>query len=537
MTAVTACFKPTLRVIAWLWPHFRRLLLLALLAIMSFIFGLVVVILPPLTSIAIVGLALLVLLWVIPDIPLISERYFRIAFLIALVAQLIFPAYYAFLVPGLPWISVRRLTWFPMILLAGGLLATSEDIRRKFNGALAGDKIVSALAIGFFCWMTLSIFTSVSWSDSFKDLSDAFLYWYLAAIAAIIFVRGPSDTTTVFRVIMFTAVIGSAAGLIEVALQRHFYIDSLPSSIIDGLSEANPKMFQNIARGYTRGGQFRANYIYFVSLSYGEYLALSLPICLHFVAHGRSRADLVLGWIASILCLMGIFASGGRGAAISAAGSVPLFGALWVWRYMRGNTNSMAGALALTLVSAALAAFIGLFAASHTFRTMFTGDGETDTSTDARFEQWALALPKIADNPVTGYGTGLGSSVVGYYTPGGTASIDSSIISLLVEVGVPGFLLFFVLILYSAWLMLRIYAREDDDESAPALAVGCAIVSFGIYRLALTQRENHFFLYILIALASMIANGYRKRQKSRQTAPHRSAPFDMAGARPGALQR
>jgi hypothetical protein len=83
---------------------------------LGFVLGLSAVILPPMGAFAIVAAAGLVLLWVMPDLPLVSPRLIRRAFFVMLVTDLIVPFYYTVQFSGLPWISARRLATFSLIV-------------------------------------------------------------------------------------------------------------------------------------------------------------------------------------------------------------------------------------------------------------------------------------------------------------------------------------------------------------------------------------------------------------------------------------
>ena len=73
------------------------------------VLGLSAVILPPMGAFGIVAVAAVVLLWVMPDLPLVSPGFIRKAFFFMVIADLIIPFYYTVQFSGLPWISARRL--------------------------------------------------------------------------------------------------------------------------------------------------------------------------------------------------------------------------------------------------------------------------------------------------------------------------------------------------------------------------------------------------------------------------------------------
>jgi hypothetical protein len=137
--------------------------------------GLSAVILPPAGAFAIPAIAALVLLWALPQLPAVPVRTVRALFPVVLVVDLCVPVYYAIAGTGLPWISVRRIATFPLILCISLVIAGSSEARARIVRRLGGAKLVSTCAIGYLVMMALSILTSVSPPASISYFVDALL--------------------------------------------------------------------------------------------------------------------------------------------------------------------------------------------------------------------------------------------------------------------------------------------------------------------------------------------------------------------------
>src|SRR5271155_3418985 len=74
--------------------------------------GFSAVVLPPLGAFGIVAAVGGVLLWVMPEVPLVYPALIRKTFFFVLIAYLCIPNYYMVQVGGLPWISARRVAAF-----------------------------------------------------------------------------------------------------------------------------------------------------------------------------------------------------------------------------------------------------------------------------------------------------------------------------------------------------------------------------------------------------------------------------------------
>ena len=130
---------------------------------------------------------------------------------------------------------------------------------------------------------------------------------------------------------------------------------------------------------------------------------------------------------------------------------------------------------------------------------MVFGGGETAGSTDARVIQWELAKPHILSNPITGHGQGTAGDVIGFMS-GNFTSVDSYVLTLLVEVGVPGFMFFFGMIACGIWIGLRQYLTNPNRWAALGGPIACSLIAFAVYRLALSQRENHTLFFLLVGV-------------------------------------
>ena len=114
--------------------------------------GLAAVILPPLGAFGIVAVAAVVLLWVMPDLPLVSPGLIRKAFFVLLIVDLSVPFYYMVQVPGLPWISARRLATFALFTPFLTAIAASSDVRRHIAERFRASRLIVICAAGSLPW-------------------------------------------------------------------------------------------------------------------------------------------------------------------------------------------------------------------------------------------------------------------------------------------------------------------------------------------------------------------------------------------------
>src|SRR5258706_9769138 len=88
---------------------FRFALWSAAILFVGLLTGAMAVIFPPLASVGVVALLAVLLLWALPELRLVPEKYLRTAFYAMVFVLLCVPAYFAIDTGVLPWISVRRI--------------------------------------------------------------------------------------------------------------------------------------------------------------------------------------------------------------------------------------------------------------------------------------------------------------------------------------------------------------------------------------------------------------------------------------------
>ena len=472
--------------------------------------GFAAVILPPLGSFGIVAVAGVVLLWVMPDLPLVSPSLIRKAFFFMVVADLSIPFYYMIQVPGLPWISARRLATFALIVPFLVAAAVSSDVRRHITERIRASLFIFICVAGYLVMAALSILTSLLPAESISALSDSLLSWYVPFFAMIYIARDKDDVVFILKIICVCALFNTAAGIVEFRLQHRFFVDIFPRGMLDTIVENNPTL--QALLGYSgdfRNGLFRAASVFVTPLSFGEFEIIAIPIGLFFALNRESLFERTLGWAVVFGGFVGIYISGSRGGWVGVILSIGVFVAIWSIREAMKSKASLAPATAGVAGAIGFAVVLALIVGSHTTHDMVLGGAGQAGSTEARYGQWIASLPYIKSNPMTGHGFALGGYAI-------QSSIDSYVLSLLVETGIPGLIFFAGLLLLSIWYCVRNYLSDMSETGAVAGAVGCSLVAFTAERLVLSQKENHMLIFSLLAIVVVLNYQYgRKRVPDR----------------------
>lgn len=467
--------------------------------------GFAAVALPPLAAFGIVALVGVVLLWVMPEVPLVFPQLIRKTFFVMLVVIICVPYYYMVQFGDLPWLSIRRIVAFAFITTFLLAVASSAHVRRQIASRASSSPLIIICAVGYLVMAIISLPESGLFAYSTSALVDAILTWYVPFVAVIYVAKNENDLILILKVISFCAILNSGLGVVEFYFKHRFLADVFPRGMLASLAQSNP-MLQTLADGTAsyRNGIFRACSIFLSPLSFGEFEVMVIPIGLFFAMHRQSFFEKCLGWTAVISGIAGIFVSGSRGGYVGFIASMATFVVIWSIRRAISQRNSLMPALVGTMGAVTFAIVLALILFWPRAHNMVLGGGAEEASTQGRWVQWAAAWPLLKSNPIIGHGFVTGGFDIG-------SSIDSYVISLLLETGVPGFLFFTGMVLLPIWYGVRAYLTDLTEAGATAGAIACSFTAFAFYRLVLSERENHFLMFSLLGIVVMLNYGYQTK--------------------------
>ena len=468
---------------------------------LGIVLGFSAVILPPMGAFGIVAVAGLVLLWVMPDLPLVSPGIIRKAFFFMLIADLIIPFYYTVQFSGLPWISARRLATFTLIAPFLVAVAASSEVRWHIAERVRASLLLFICAAGFLAVATLSVLTSTSPTQSTSALVDAVLSWYVPFFAMIYIAKDKTDVVFLLKIICLCAIFNTGAGVVEFFLKHRFFVDIFPKGMFATMIENNPTLANLLPNPQDfRNGLFRASSTFVTPLSFGEFQIIVIPIGLFFLLHRETLFERLLGGAVAFGGIVGIFCSGSRGGFVGVIASVAVFVTFYSIRKAVSSKGSLVPAIAGLIGIIGFGCVIGVIILSHQMHDMVLGGSAQASSTNARYIQWAAGTPFIKSNPITGHGFGLGGLILGL------GQIDSYVLSLVVETGIPGLVFFVGLLVLPVWYGLRNYLSDMSESGALAGALACSFIGFIMNRLVLSQKENHMLIFSLLAIVIVLNN-------------------------------
>jgi len=499
-------------------PRHRRRSLMVLLAVcvLCLFYGIAFALFAPGLLLALVfplPVMAIVAIWALPETRTAPTRTLTTLTFVFFVCLVMWPNYIAFAPPGLPWITMVRITGFPLVLT----LLICVSVSKKFRSGLA-----TALEATPYVWMILGIFVTIQTMSVGLSASPGTSLdkWIIAQVGwTSMFFVSAYVFTTPGRIQKMTGMLWlmvipvGIIGIFEWRQQQVLWAGHIPTFLqID-----DPSVVQTLTSKFRDIGyndQYRTHSTFETSLGLGEYLALTLPFIIHYAITSANWLIKIAAVATMPFLVFIVYITGSRLAVVGCLMSYLFYGVAWAIMYWRSYPRSILAPGFLMSVPVVLVAFLALVLFSHTLHDAVLGaSGATTSSTEARQQQLALAIPKFLAHP-WGYGIGQGATTVGFHIQNGVLTLDSYYITVIIEYGLQGFIIYYgmiaLLIFTSARHALLTVepkvAREREYTFLIPLAI--ALANFFVIKMVYSAEDNHaivfMFLGMIVALCARL---------------------------------
>ena len=463
------------------------------------------------------ALLLIFVFWVLPAIDQIPNRTLEFLFFAFFVVMIVWPNYLAVALPGLPWITMIRLIGFPLAALFVFCAFVSAKVRTTLRRTLASSPLVLILFLTFIALELFSVVVSTNPVQSLSKFVLVQITWTTTFFVGCYVFLKPG------RAILWAGLAWSTAVVVAlIGLREHSQGQVLWAGHIPGFLKVGDEVVQRILtphfREYT--GRYRTLSTFSTPLGFAEYLAFVLPFVLHFAAEARSLIIRIAAFVTVPSLIYVVLLTDSRLGMIGCFLAVLLYGLIWSvqrWRHDRSSLFGPAVALAYPLI---IVGAVSLTFVSHSVHAVVWGGDATQMgSTDVRREQMNMAIPKIASRP-WGYGMQMAADVVGYRTPGGILTLDSYYLTIVLEYGVIGFIVFYGMFgaaIFAAGRRL-LSADKVELELNLLLPASLTLVNFIVIKSVFSQDDNHPVIFMVLAM--IVALGWRYSNSPKSGVPN-----------------
>ena len=434
-------------------------LLTAILALAAFLYGLAFSYYAPARMTPLVApLAVLgaIVIWVLPAGDYAPTRLIEPIFVAFMAALILWPNYLAVGLPGLPWLTMIRIIGVPMLVVTLVCLSASSVFRSRLWGVVSNDKPLFWLFAIFVLMQTITLPLSSDTGASLNRWIISQTNWTtIFILSCVVFIR-PGFAEYWARILLFLLFSVCVFALWEGRIGHVPWGGHIPPFL-----RIDDPAVQRILSGASRAttGIYRVQGTSSTPLGLAEILGLSLPFAVHFIVDRRPillRAAAILYVPTAIYVIL---LTDSRLGLVAALSSVLLYVLVWALLRWRSQPGSIVGP---AIVLSYPVFFIGSIASSFMIsrlRNEIWGNNAQASSTEARFEQWAMGFPKFLKNPI-GHGPGQAAEILGFANGAGVITIDTYYLSILLEFGIVGFFAYFLLFLRAAWIGSNLVVKE-----------------------------------------------------------------------------
>jgi hypothetical protein len=448
-------------------------------------------------------------IWALPGVGVAPTRTLEGLFFTFFVTLVLWPNYLAIALPGLPWITVIRLTGIPLVLLFLVCMSVSDDFRGRLSQSLNGAPLIWKLLIAFVIIQLASIALSNQKADSIDKFIVAQMSWTTVFfVSAYVFLK-PGRVGLWAALVWIMAVAVGVVAVLEYPHGHPLWAGHVPSFL-----RINDPVIANIMAGQSRDytGVYRAQSTFSISLGLAEYEAIATPFVVHFMAQPfrwpiRAAAALTLPFLFFVVLL-----SGARLGVLGMLVSIMLYILIWgiqSWRRRNSGVVGPAVVLAYPAVGAAVLAATLFVGRLH---RMVWGGGETDSSTAARVTQIHMGIPLIFKNPL-GYGIGQSGRVLNFRLPSGFITIDSYYLMVVLEYGVIGFLIYYGIVALGIFYSLRsVYQQNTNSREFNFLQpAAISLAVFLVIKSVFSEQDNHPLIFMILGIITATISRAAKR--------------------------
>ncbi|HZZ69127.1 MAG TPA: O-antigen ligase family protein [Phenylobacterium sp.] len=481
----------------------RFVLLVALVALFGFVYG---------AGFAFAGQTFLVqfafplgilgalAVWALPELGAAPTR--TLAFLLfAFFVGLWWPNYLAIALPGLPWITIVRLTGFPLSFILLVAVSSSQAFRADMAQQLKATPFTWRLLTGFAIYQCLSLGLSNAPQLSVNKLLVAQISWTAVYFASVAVFSKPGRAERWAFMIWIAAMIESVLAAWEFRLEHPPWAGHIPSF----LAVADDSVQRSLT-GVVRAGsdRYRVQGSYSTSLGLAEFMALSTPFALHFIADKYRVVRRLAAVVSLPIILYTIILTDSRLGMIGFMLSILLYLLMWGALRWRSDPRSFIGPAVVISYPILFCGFIAASFAIPRLRVITWGGGKQASSTEARVEQVRRGLPMILTHPF-GHGIGRGTEALGFLNPSGILTIDTYYLLIGLDYGVFGFALFYgMIILAGVESFQGILIGPKEREQSLLMPITVCLICFFIIKSIYSGVENQPLIYMMFGIITAL---------------------------------
>lgn len=444
------------------------------------------------------GLGLLTLSWMLrrKEARLPARAVF-ILLMTTVCFSVLWPRYVFFSVGG-PNVNPQTLSVFASLATIAFWVTYSPSFSTKFSRVIFSSSGIGLLAVLWFGWRLLASalgeFAFVSVADYVRDLIYVSSF-FLIGCAIATYEDGPK---WMLRVLVASGLVVAALGLIEAFAQKNYFVQFASGADNPAVADAlKTIMFEKI-----RDGNYRAQSTFDHPIVFAQFIAAVVPLAAYVAVFERHWIWRLIGFLVVPIGFLAIVKSGSRSGLFSLAVAMAFVG-VFVW--LRSMTSKGPGrVIALAALPVLL---LGLAVGYFVAQELVLGRSSSEAgSSVVRLKMFWDSVTALYESPLWGFGHGMAlfkAGVISGHT--GVATLDSLFLTIALDSGYVGFLLFVaIIVLFSIKSALTAVRLRDQEGARAGMLVASVLALFATFAgLSISNNMTLFWLLVAIALPSI----------------------------------
>jgi hypothetical protein len=466
------------------------------------------------------------IIWALPHqrtAPTLPIEFLFPAFFVALI---LWPNYLAVSLPGLPWITLRRIIGLPMAGFLLVSLSVSPAFRKRVSASVTSVKLMWVFLCGFVLVQAATTLVSASPGTSAQLLFNQAIYWTAVFVISCTLFRETRLVEKYWGLLCLLAVPIMLVTWLETREQHILWAAHIPAF----LRIPDPSVQITLAPTFRPGiNLYRAKATFSTPLALAEYLSLLTPLFLHFGFFGKNRLINIAAFAAIPCLFVTIRMTDARLGIVGMLVSLLLYGLIWSIVRWRSHPRDLFAAAAVYAYPTVFLAGIGLVFASHRLNLMVFGDGAQASSTGARKIQLDMAIAQLLKVP-WGHGAGQSGNAMGY-SEGSFITIDNYFIGIALDYGFLGIIFWYGLFIIgmveaARYSMSSRYAGRTEARLLAPLSV--IMAAFLIIKWVHGQDDNHPIYFMMLGMVSALIYKLRHGEPGMEIENSAAPRFERA---------
>jgi hypothetical protein len=430
-------------------------------------------------------------------------------------ALMLWPNYLAIALPGLPWVTLTRVFGVPLTILLLICISVSHSFRISLKNVMGADPLVWQSLLLFVILQTISLPFSDLISISVSRYILAQTNWTAIFVVSCYIFSRPRALDIWAKALLFLSFAICLIAVWEFKLGYVPWAGHIPSF----LKIEDDAVLRSLAGARrSASGVYRVQSTATTPLGLAEILGLAAPFALHFGISKHSPYLRIFSLFCLPLFVAVIVLTDSRLGIVSCLVGLAFYLLVWAlvrWRQVKDSVFAPGIVFAYpAILSMMIAAtfFVGKL------RAKVWGNGTQAASTESRKIQWQMGIPKILDHPL-GHGVARSGHALGFKGPNGIITVDSYYLTVLLEVGILGFIVYFFFFIRAAWVGVRAVVSGPQDREMLLLIPLCvAVGEFVIVKSVFSQDANHPAMFMMVGGIIALVHRANLEKAAAQTA-------------------